>query len=61
MKLITLQNDQTSDRNTIANDLLVERDSLREQNQILQSAMSEWSTQLQQIRLENERLTTLVV
>ncbi len=53
MKLTEIRNDQTSGNN----DLILERDSLRQENQSCKTAIDEWSKQFEEIRLANEQLT----
>jgi hypothetical protein len=52
MKLTEIQNDQT----TNSNDLILERDSLYQENQLFKNAIDGWSKQYEEIRLLNEQL-----
>ena len=57
MKIAELQNVQTTHHNTINDDLVLERDSLLQENQLFKSAIDEWSKRFEEIRLENEQIT----
>lgn len=52
MKLNEIENDQTSNNN----DFILERDSLRQENQLFKNAVDDWSKQYEEIRLLNEQL-----
>lgn len=56
MKINEIQNYQTAHHQTIDNDLVLERDSLRQENQLFKSAIDEWSKSFEEIRLENEQI-----
>jgi hypothetical protein len=57
MKITAIQTDQISEHSTINDDLILERDSLREENQIFKSALDQWSKRFEEIRIQNEQLT----
>ena len=53
MKLIQIQNEQTTNKD----DLVLERDSLLQENQLFKMAIDQWSKQFEELRLINEELT----
>ncbi|CAF4609055.1 unnamed protein product [Rotaria sp. Silwood1] len=57
MKLTAIHNDQTVNHHSINSDLVLERDSLLQENQLFKTAIDEWSKRFEEIRLENEQLT----
>ena len=57
-KLTDLHNDRTTDSDTIATNLTLERDSLREENQLFQNTIDAWSQRYEMLRAENEQLAT---
>ncbi|CAF3988344.1 unnamed protein product [Rotaria sp. Silwood2] len=57
MKLTEMHNDQTVNHHNINDDLVLERDSLLQENHLFKNAIDEWSKRFEQIRLENEQLT----
>ncbi len=61
MKITELQNDKISNHNTINDDLVLERDALREENQLFKNALDQWSTRYEEIRLENEQITQYII
>lgn len=56
MKLNAIQHDQMNNTNNINNDLILERDSLQQENQLFKNAIDDWSKQYEEIRLLNEQL-----
>ena len=54
MKLSEVQSDQT----TTNNDIILERDTLRQEIELFKRAIDEWSKQFEGLRLINEELTT---
>ena len=55
-KLTELHHDRTTDSDTIATNLMLERDSLREQSQLFQNTIDAWSQRYEIMRAENEQL-----
>ncbi len=53
MKYLEIQNDQITNNN----DLVLERDSLRQENELFKIAVDEWSKQFENINLQNKELT----
>jgi hypothetical protein len=53
MKLTEIQNDQSTNNS----DFILERDSLRQENQLCKLAIDQWSKQFEELRLINEELT----
>ena len=63
MKLNEIQHNQilnNHDNNIDKNDLVLERDSLMQENQLFKNAIDEWSKRFEDIRLENEQITKSV-
>ena len=56
MKLTEIQNEKISNQHSIDNDLSLECDSLRQENQLFRNALDEWSKRFEQVRLENEQM-----
>jgi hypothetical protein len=52
MKLTEIHNDQKNNNN----DLILERDSFQQENQLFKNAIDDWSKQYEEIRLLNEQL-----
>jgi hypothetical protein len=52
MKLTEIHNDKINNNN----DLILERDSLQQENQLFKNAIDDWSKQYEEIRLLNEQL-----
>ncbi|CAF0852723.1 unnamed protein product [Rotaria sordida] len=61
MKLTEIHKDQTVNHHTINDDLVLERDSLRQENQLFKNAIDEWSKRFEEIRLENEHITKILI
>ncbi|CAF3322822.1 unnamed protein product [Rotaria sp. Silwood1] len=57
MKLTAISNDHSVNHHNINSDLVLERDSLLQENQLFKTAIDEWSKRFEEIRLENEQLT----
>jgi hypothetical protein len=53
MKLTEVQSDQTTNNN----DVILERDSLRQEIELFKIAIDQWSKQFEGLRLINEELT----
>jgi hypothetical protein len=53
MKLTEIQSDQTMNNN----DIILERDSLRQEIELFKIAIDQWSKQFEELRLINEELT----
>lgn len=56
MKLNEIHHEQTMNHHNINDDLILERDSLRQENELFKSAIDQWSTRFEEIRIENEHL-----
>ncbi len=52
MKLTEIHNDKINNNN----DLILERDSLQQENQLFKNAIDDWSKQYEEIRSLNEQL-----
>ncbi|CAF5092445.1 unnamed protein product [Rotaria magnacalcarata] len=61
MKLTQIHNDQTVNHHNVNGDLILERDSLRQENELFRSAIDQWSRQYAEIQLENEHVAKKLI
>ncbi|CAM2700448.1 unnamed protein product [Rotaria socialis] len=61
MKLTQIHNDQTVNHRNVNDDLILERDSLRQENELFRSAIDQWSRQYAEIQLENEHVAKKLI